>query len=48
MAYAHPTPEVDRSCMVREMVINTHGELESYQFHQSSNEIQKHGSPIPM
>jgi len=28
-------PEVDRLCMVCEMVINTSGELESYQFHQA-------------
>ncbi len=28
-------PEVDRLCMVCEMVINSSGELESYQFHQA-------------
>ncbi|MDH5357758.1 MAG: ribonuclease R [Gammaproteobacteria bacterium] len=28
-------PEVDRLCMVCEMVINTDGELESHQFHQA-------------
>ena len=28
-------PEVDRLCMVCEMVINTTGEIESYQFHQA-------------
>ncbi|MFW5426537.1 MAG: ribonuclease R [Methylophagaceae bacterium] len=28
-------PEVDRLCMVCEMVINTAGEIESYQFHQA-------------
>ncbi len=28
-------PKVDRLCMVCEMVINTDGELESYQFHQA-------------
>ncbi len=28
-------PEVDRLCMVCEMVLNTAGEIESYQFHQA-------------
>ena len=28
-------PNVDRLCIVCEMVINTHGETESYQFHQA-------------
>lgn len=28
-------PEVDRLCMVCEMVINTSGDIESYQFHQA-------------
>lgn len=28
-------PKVDRLCIVCEMVINTHGQIESYQFHQA-------------